>query len=66
MNRVATINLIIESMQPEGDGRLQQMFDELKMKLAGEGLFAQNLKKPLPDKSKMYWGDYFENWRSFI
>lgn len=44
--------LIIESMQPEGDGRLQQMFDELKMKLAGEGLFAQHLKKPLPDNPK--------------
>ncbi len=44
--------LIIESMQPEGDGRLQQMFDELKMKLAGEGLFAQHLKKPLPENPK--------------
>ncbi|HBV75628.1 MULTISPECIES: exodeoxyribonuclease VII large subunit [Vibrio] len=44
--------LIIESMQPEGDGRLQQMFDELKMKLAGEGLFAQSLKQPLPKNPK--------------
>lgn len=44
--------LIIESMQPEGDGRLQQMFDELKMKLAGEGLFAQSLKQPLPHNPK--------------
>lgn len=44
--------LIVESMQPEGDGRLQQMFDELKMKLAGEGLFAQHLKKPLPANPK--------------
>ncbi|MGY3568902.1 exodeoxyribonuclease VII large subunit [Vibrio paucivorans] len=41
--------LIIESMQPEGDGRLQQQFDELKMKLAGEGLFAQTNKHPLPE-----------------
>ncbi|MCW8335208.1 exodeoxyribonuclease VII large subunit [Vibrio paucivorans] len=41
--------LIIESMQPEGDGRLQQQFDELKMKLAGEGLFAQTNKRPLPE-----------------
>lgn len=40
--------LIIESMQPEGDGRLQQQFDELKMKLAAEGLFAQSGKAPLP------------------
>lgn len=41
--------LIVESMQPEGDGRLQQMFDALKMKLAGEGLFAQNIKQALPE-----------------
>ncbi|CAH0524882.1 Exodeoxyribonuclease 7 large subunit [Vibrio hippocampi] len=40
--------LIIESMQPEGDGRLQQEFEQLKMSLAGEGLFAQGNKKPLP------------------
>nr|WP_275658416.1 exodeoxyribonuclease VII large subunit [Vibrio sp. Isolate25] len=44
--------LIVESMQPEGDGRLQQQFDELKMKLAGEGLFAQSNKKPLPEHPK--------------
>ncbi|KHD23923.1 exodeoxyribonuclease VII large subunit [Vibrio caribbeanicus] len=44
--------LIIESMQPEGDGRLQQQFDELKMKLAGEGLFAQTSKQPLPEHPK--------------
>lgn len=44
--------LIIESMQPEGDGRLQQQFEELKMKLAGEGLFAQTNKKPLPEHPK--------------
>ncbi|HCH3754143.1 TPA: exodeoxyribonuclease VII large subunit [Vibrio parahaemolyticus] len=41
--------LIIESMQPEGDGRLQQEFEELKMKLAAEGLFAQTNKLPLPE-----------------
>ncbi|WP_399481245.1 exodeoxyribonuclease VII large subunit [Vibrio penaeicida] len=41
--------LIIENMQPEGDGRLQQEFDELKMKLAAEGLFAQSSKQPLPE-----------------
>lgn len=44
--------LIIESMQPEGDGRLQQQFEQLKMKLAGEGLFAQTLKKALPEQPK--------------
>ncbi|WP_455288713.1 exodeoxyribonuclease VII large subunit [Vibrio parahaemolyticus] len=44
--------LIIERMQPEGDGRLQQEFEELKMKLAAEGLFAQTNKLPLPEHPK--------------
>ncbi|MGF1778237.1 exodeoxyribonuclease VII large subunit [Vibrio nomapromontoriensis] len=44
--------LIIESMQPEGDGRLQQEFEKLKMSLAAEGLFAQSLKHPLPAHPK--------------
>ncbi len=39
-------------MQPEGDGRLQQEFEQLKMSLAAEGLFAQSLKKPLPSHPK--------------
>jgi exodeoxyribonuclease VII large subunit len=41
--------LIVESMQPEGDGRLQQEFEQLKMQLAAEGLFAQSLKQKLPE-----------------
>ncbi|OXX48650.1 exodeoxyribonuclease VII large subunit [Vibrio sp. V11_P1A41T118] len=41
--------VIIESMQPEGDGRLQQDFEKLKMQLAAEGLFAQSNKCPLPE-----------------
>ncbi|WP_319536300.1 exodeoxyribonuclease VII large subunit [uncultured Vibrio sp.] len=44
--------LIIESMQPEGDGRLQQEFEALKMKLAAEGLFAQTGKQTLPEHPK--------------
>lgn len=40
--------VLIESMQPAGDGLLQQKFEQLKMKLAGEGLFAQEHKKALP------------------
>ncbi|MCG3866061.1 MULTISPECIES: exodeoxyribonuclease VII large subunit [unclassified Photobacterium] len=44
--------LIIESMQPEGDGRLQQQFEQLKMSLAAEGLFAQSLKQMLPEQPK--------------
>ncbi|OOF87630.1 exodeoxyribonuclease VII large subunit [Rodentibacter ratti] len=44
--------LIIESMHPAGEGLLQQQFEALKMKLAAEGLFAQNLKKNLPHFSR--------------
>jgi exodeoxyribonuclease VII large subunit len=44
--------LIADSMQPEGDGQLQQQFDALKMKLAGEGLFAQQNKLPIPEHPK--------------
>lgn len=40
--------LIIESMQMAGDGLLQQQFEELKMKLAAQRLFAQEHKKPIP------------------
>ncbi|AUI65756.1 MULTISPECIES: exodeoxyribonuclease VII large subunit [Glaesserella] len=40
--------VIIETMQPAGDGLLQQEFEQLKMKLAGLGLFAQEHKKPIP------------------
>ena len=40
--------LIIESMQMAGDGLLQQQFEELKMKLAAQGLFTQEHKKPIP------------------
>lgn len=40
--------LLIESMFPAGDGLLAQQFDALKMKLAAEGLFAADTKRPLP------------------
>ncbi|MDG6833122.1 exodeoxyribonuclease VII large subunit [Glaesserella parasuis] len=40
--------VIIETMQSAGDGLLQQQFEQLKMKLAGLGLFAQEHKKPIP------------------
>lgn len=40
--------LIIESMLPAGDGLLAQQYEALKMKLAAEGLFAMDTKRPLP------------------
>lgn len=44
--------LIIENMQPAGDGLLQQQFEILKQKLSAEGLFAQNYKQALPMPAK--------------
>jgi exodeoxyribonuclease VII large subunit len=38
----------IQSLRPLGKGNLQQQFEDLKKKLASEGLFEQHLKKPLP------------------
>ena len=40
--------IIIENMQAEGEGRLKQEFENLKNRLAEEGLFASHLKKSLP------------------
>ena len=40
--------LIIKSMQMAGDCLLQQQFEALKMKLAVQGFFAQEHKKPIP------------------
>ncbi len=40
--------LIVEHMEPAGEGALQRAFEELKAKLDSEGLFDAGLKKPLP------------------
>ncbi len=40
--------LIIESVEPRGVGALQKAFEQLKAKLAAEGLFDEQHKKELP------------------
>lgn len=40
--------IIVEHMELAGEGRLRQQFEALKAKLAEEGLFAQERKRPLP------------------
>jgi exodeoxyribonuclease VII large subunit len=40
--------LIVEHMEPAGEGQLKQEFDALKMRLAAEGLFSSVHKQPLP------------------
>lgn len=39
---------IVESLEPAGQGALLQLLEERKKKLAAEGLFNQEHKKPLP------------------
>jgi exodeoxyribonuclease VII large subunit len=40
--------LLVESVEPQGHGALQLAFEQLKKKLAAEGLFDAARKKPLP------------------
>jgi len=40
--------LIVEHMAPAGEGQLKAQFDELKMRLAAQGLFSSAYKKTLP------------------
>lgn len=42
------VQLIVESMEPSGIGSLQVAFEQLKDRLAAEGLFAPEHKSPLP------------------
>ena len=44
--------LIIEQMEPAGEGVLKRRFDALKLKLAGEGLFDEDRKQTLPELPK--------------
>jgi len=43
-----TYQLLLEHIEPRGAGALQAAFAQLKKKLADEGLFDPNRKKPLP------------------
>ncbi|MEC5318747.1 exodeoxyribonuclease VII large subunit [Brenneria populi subsp. brevivirga] len=44
--------LLAESMQPAGDGLLQQQFEQLKQRLAAEGLFDPQFKQALPSPAR--------------
>ncbi|MFQ6006494.1 MAG: exodeoxyribonuclease VII large subunit [Woeseia sp.] len=41
--------LIVEQLEPAGEGELRRRFEALKTSLAAEGLFNDELKQPLPD-----------------
>jgi exodeoxyribonuclease VII large subunit len=42
------LQLYVEDMEPQGQGALYLAFEQLKKKLAAEGLFAPERKRPLP------------------
>ncbi len=42
------ISVFVDALEFMGEGLLKQRFEELKIRLHKEGLFAQNLKKPIP------------------
>ncbi|ALR77662.1 exodeoxyribonuclease VII large subunit [[Enterobacter] lignolyticus] len=44
--------IIVESMQPAGEGLLQQKYEQLKAQLSQEGLFDQQCKQPLPSPAR--------------
>ena len=41
--------LIVDRMEEAGDGALRRQFEELKIKLAGEGLFDETSKQEIPE-----------------
>ncbi|MCU0599914.1 MAG: exodeoxyribonuclease VII large subunit [Desulfobacterales bacterium] len=43
-----TYQIILEYLEPSGIGALQAAFEQLKIKLAAEGLFDSEKKKPIP------------------
>ena len=44
--------IIVESMQPDGAGLLQQQYEQLKQRLQEEGLFSPDYKQPLPNPAR--------------
>jgi exodeoxyribonuclease VII large subunit len=42
------VQLVVEAIEPQGHGALQLAFEQLKKKLAAEGLFEAARKRPLP------------------
>ena len=40
--------LVVDTLEPQGAGALQLAFEQLKKRLAAEGLFAEERKRPLP------------------
>ena len=42
------LKLVVESLEPSGEGALAAAYEQIRAKLDGEGLFAQEIKRPIP------------------
>jgi exodeoxyribonuclease VII large subunit len=42
------LKLVVDSLEPSGEGALRAAFEQIKAKLEGEGLFAPEKKRPIP------------------
>jgi len=42
------LKLTVDSLEPSGEGALRAAFEQIKERLSGEGLFADELKRPIP------------------
>jgi exodeoxyribonuclease VII large subunit len=42
------LKLTVESLEPSGEGALRAAFEQIKAKLEAEGLFANEIKRPIP------------------
>lgn len=42
------LKLNVDSLEPSGEGALRAAFEQIKARLEGEGLFADDLKRPIP------------------
>ena len=52
--------IIVESMQPAGEGLLQQKYEQLKAKLQAEGLFDLAIQKITPLPCALRWCDHLK------
>jgi exodeoxyribonuclease VII large subunit len=43
------LQIVVRSLEPRGQGALQLAFEQLRARLEAEGLFAAELKRPLPE-----------------
>jgi exodeoxyribonuclease VII large subunit len=42
------LKLVVDSLEPSGEGALRAAFEQIKAKLEADGLFADELKRPIP------------------